>query len=128
VVALLELAARQLRQAAAELEGRGATHALLFLPGTFDLVVERGWLDDAAVELARQGAWRARRCDLARAFEQLNPTFGEVHQGCWPDWLHSARYDATRQQQAQRGELELALGARVATALDPRPAEGGEPA
>jgi hypothetical protein len=56
VVALLELAARQLRQAAAELEGRGATHALLFLPGTFDLVVERGWLDDAAVELARQGA------------------------------------------------------------------------
>jgi hypothetical protein len=130
-VALLELAARQLRQAREDQGPAGLPRSVLFLLGNFELACKVG-VTALAVECAQQSAYRARRCDLAEAFTRLNPGFGiEVHQGCWPAPLDPTGTDRTRQQRTQHHELALALGERAAELLRPRPASdgrGGEPA
>jgi hypothetical protein len=131
-VALLELAARQLRQAVEELGPAGLPHSLLFLADHLEWACEQG-ADALAVKLARHGAYRARCCDLAEAFPRLNPGFAvPVHDGCWPGRLDLRGSDGRRQHQAQRRELALALGQRAADLLCPPPAaddgRGGEAA
>jgi hypothetical protein len=126
-LALLELAAREVRLAAIELD-YAAPHSVLFLANTLEQAVDRSRIDAFQVELARRSTYQARRCDLAEAFHRLNPGFGRVHDGCWPTELDSiTRYDAKRQRRAQRRELELCMGERFAAMLAPA-SEGGEAA
>jgi hypothetical protein len=129
-VALLELAARELRQAVEELGPAVLPLSLLFLTRNLEEACADG-VTAFAVELAQQSAYRARRCDLAEAFPRLNPAFGGVHDGCWPGPLDPRGRDRTRQQQVQHRELGLALGQRAAELLCPPPTaaddgQGGE--
>jgi hypothetical protein len=73
-------------------------------------------LDADAVAYVRRSVQVGRRLDMTRTFDRLNPTFGvAAEHGCW---------DATPERRERRAavrhrELALALGDRVADALDP---------
>ncbi len=118
---LLALAARELRRAVEELGDTALPLSLVLLTGRLEHAGRRG-VGAFTVELTRDSVWAGRRCDLADAFRRLNPGFGPVHTGAWPASVDGG-YDATRQQRAQRRELELCMGARFARML--APAEGG---
>jgi hypothetical protein len=81
-------------------------------------------VDAAQVARVRWFAWAGRRLDLAAAFSQLNPEFGEVHHGCYQGHHYGGADDRLRQAATQRHELALALGDRAADLLDP-PADQG---
>jgi hypothetical protein len=124
-LALLEVAARELRRAAEDLGARVVPHSILFLANDLEHACQWRQVDAFTVELAYQGAYQARRCDLADAFKRLNPEFDEIHRGCWPSDLSGD--DRRRQQRAQRRELELSIGERFARMLAPA-CQGGEAA
>jgi hypothetical protein len=73
-------------------------------------------LDADAVASVRRSVQVGRRLDMTRAFDRLNPTFGvAAEHGCW-DAVPEQR---TRGAAVRHRELALALGDRVADALDP---------
>jgi hypothetical protein len=116
---LLELAAREIRKAIEELGLSVTPHSLLFLAGRLDWACEQG-VNVLAVRLAREAAYRARRCDLRDAFIRLNPTFAvRIHDGCWAGTVDVGDRDRERQRRAQRHELELSMGDRFAKMLVP---------
>jgi hypothetical protein len=125
-LALLEVAARELRRAAEDLGPALVPHSVLFLARGFERICDMGQVDALEVEMAHRSAYQARRCDMAEAFKRLNPEFGEVHQGCWSEDIDVGGYDRRRQQRAQRRELKLSMGERFAAML--APAVGGEAA
>jgi hypothetical protein len=122
-LALLEVAARELRRAAEDLGPCVVPRSILFLASGLERICDLGQVGAADVEDAHRSAYQARRCDMAEAFTRLNPEFVEVHRGCWP--IDLGAYDRRRQQRAQRRELELSMGERFARMLAPA-CHGGE--
>jgi hypothetical protein len=112
---LVRLTARVLKRMDAEHPADTTPLAVAFLAIRLEGIAERGVLDAHALESARAGADRGRRLDLHRAFGRLNPGFGPVHSGGWGPVPTEAQCQAT----AQRRELQLCLGERVADLLDP---------
>jgi hypothetical protein len=118
---LVRLAARVLKGIDAERPADATPLAVAFLAIRLEGIAERGVLDADALESARAGAYRGRCLDLHRAFGRYNPGFGPVHSGGWGRLPTEAQCQAT----AQRRELALCLGDRVADLLDPPAGPGG---
>jgi hypothetical protein len=116
---LVGLVARQLKQVDQERPADQVPLVVGFLAFGLEEIAAHHRLAAFDVEMLREAAWRARRLDLVRAFRAFNPGSGPVHAGCWGPLPSERRLQAT----AQRRELQLALGDRVAGLLCP---QGGE--
>src|SRR6266545_3085482 len=94
----------------------GALESLLQgLHGDRPIPVRRA-LNADAVAYVRRSVQVGRRLDMTRAFDRLNPAFGvAAEHGCWD----AAPERRERREAVRHRELALALGDRVADALDP---------
>jgi hypothetical protein len=119
---LVGLVAGQLRRLIDE-TGSDQPCLVYLLAGALERLDE---LNAFEVEQVRVTVWRGRRLDMAEAFNQLNPTFGEpVKAWCYPPGMEDD--DAETKAAAQRRELELSMGERFARMFAPA-CQGGEAA